>query len=306
MRCARCDQMAAIRMRHHRLSLCREHYLEWMVNQTAHTIEKYHLFPPQARLLVAVSGGKDSLSLWDVLWKLGYQADGLYINLGISGSQDYSNASQICAQKFADERGLRLRVVDLRSEYGCAVSQLAARTGRGEKRPCAVCGLAKRHIMNRAALENAYDVLATAHNLDDEAAVLLGNTLSWQIDLLRRQAPLLPAKPGFTRKAKPFCRFYERETAAYAVLRGIDFVEDECPFAEGSKQLEYKEILNRLEVQHPGAKMNFFAGFQQARKAGFLEHPTQEPKDLQTTCPNCGQLTSRSGLCAFCQLLAVN
>ncbi len=295
--------MAALRMRHHRLSFCTEHYLEWFVDQTARTIEKYHMFPPQANLLVAVSGGKDSLSLWDVLWRLGYRADGLYINLGITGSQDYSNASEGYAQRFAVERGLHLRVVNIPSSYNRSIPDLANRTGRGEKRPCAVCGLAKRHIMNRVAQENGYQVLTTAHNLDDEVAVLLGNALSWQVDLLRRQAPVLEAKPGFVRKAKPFCRFYERETAAYAILRGIEFIEDECPFAEGSKQLEYKEILNKLEVEHPGAKMNFYASFQQARKTGFLEAAVQDPDDLQNTCPNCGQLTSRRGLCAFCQLV---
>ncbi len=303
MKCSRCEQMAAIRMRHHRLSFCREHYLEWVVNQTARTIEKYRMFPPGARLLVAVSGGKDSLSLWDVLWRLGYPADGVYINLGITGADDYSNASQGYAQRFADERNLSLQVVNVQSSFGSSVPRLANRAGRGEKRPCAVCGLLKRHIMNRAAVQSGYAALVTAHNLDDEVAVLLGNTLSWQVDLLRRQAPLLEEKPGFARKAKPFCRFYERETAANALLRGIAFIEEECPFAEGSKQLENKEILNKLEVEHPGAKMNFYASFLQAQKAGFFSPAPLEDDNSQSTCPNCGQLTSRTGLCAFCQLV---
>jgi hypothetical protein len=73
--------------------------------------------------------------------------------------------------------------------------------------------------MNRIAREMNYDVLATAHNLDDEVAVLMGNVMNWQTEQLTRQAPVLEAEPGFARKVKPFCRFYERETAAYALWR---------------------------------------------------------------------------------------
>ncbi len=44
-------------MRQHKLALCRDHYLEWLPEQTQRFIEKYAMFGPQARLLVAVSGG---------------------------------------------------------------------------------------------------------------------------------------------------------------------------------------------------------------------------------------------------------
>ena len=65
MYCHRCDQMAAIRMRQRRLQLCKDHYMEWFVQQTQVYIQKFHMFSPSDKVLVAVSGGKDSLSLWD-------------------------------------------------------------------------------------------------------------------------------------------------------------------------------------------------------------------------------------------------
>ena len=49
-------------------------------------------------------------------------------------------------------------------------------------------------LFNRAALEGGFDVVATGHNLDDEAATLLGNTLRWQTELIARQHPSLPAR----------------------------------------------------------------------------------------------------------------
>jgi len=303
--CHRCNQKAAIRMPHHRLQLCKEHYLAWFIEHTDHTIRRYKMFDRSAHILVAVSGGKDSLSLWDVLWRLGYQADGMYINLGIQSEDDYSNRSQQFATDFARQRDLKLQVVDVAHDYGKAIPEVALSSHRGRGKPCAVCGLAKRHIMNRAANDSHYDVLVTAHNLDDEVAVLFGNALAWDADLLGRQAPVLEARPGFVRKAKPFCRFYERETVAYALLQQIPYIEEECPYSVGSKQLSYKTLLNNLEEEQPGIKLNYYVNFLKACDSGLIRrHIPEEEDGVLNRCPSCGQLTTAPGLCAFCKLFS--
>ncbi|MBU4226418.1 MAG: TIGR00269 family protein [Chloroflexi bacterium] len=302
MKCRTCGQKAAVNMRQHKLALCKEHYLEWVPAQTARFIKKYRMFGRDEKILVAVSGGKDSLSLWDILHRLGYTADGLYICLGIDEGIAYSSESQRLTEKFAAGRGLKLHVVDVEKEYGETIPELAARTHRGQEKPCSVCGLVKRHVMNRIARDFGYDVLATGHNLDDEAAVLFGNTLTWSGEYLLRQAPVLPGTPGLARKVKPLCRLYEREMAAYAFLRGIEYIYDECPFAEGSTSIYYKELLNRLENDRPGAKLTFYLSFLEARKKGLFVEQTEIQQELHP-CEKCGQPTSAPGLCAFCRLL---
>ena len=97
-------------------------------------------------------------------------------------------------------------------------------------------------------------MLATGHNLDDEAAVLFGNVLRWETGYLGRQHPVLPAAPGFARKVKPLVRLGERELAAYCVLTGIDYIVEECPMAAGNRHLGYKEVLNALEERSPGSE----------------------------------------------------
>lgn len=309
MKCRKCGAKASVNMRQHKLALCREHYLEWLPEQAERFIKKYEMFTRDEKVLVAVSGGKDSLALWDILARLGYQADGLYIGLGISESslagegRGYSAESQRLAQKFADEHSLTLHIVDVEKEHGRSIPVLANLTRRGQGRPCSVCGLTKRHVMNRIARDLGYAVLATGHNLDDEAAVLLGNTLTWSGEYLLRQGPVLPASPGLARKVKPLCRFYEREMAAYALLRGIEYVYEECPYAIGSTTIYNKELLNRLESQRPGAKLNFYIRFLQARQEGLFRNPEMEPLVQLNPCPNCGQPTSAPGLCSFCRLM---
>jgi len=305
MRCVKCGQKAVINMRPHKLALCQDHFLEWIPAQTERFIEKYRMFSLQERVLVAVSGGKDSLSLWDILVRLGYQADGLYICLGIDGGFGYSDQSQRLTEKFALERGLRLHVVDVAKEYGETIIQIAGRTHRGFEKTCSVCGLTKRHIMNRTARQGGYHVLVTGHNLDDEAATLLSNTLNWSPGYLVRQSPVLEAdQPGLVRKAKPLCRIYERDMAAYALLRGIEYVYEECPYAVGSNTIFYKGLLNQLEAQRPGAKLSFYLSFLQAKAGGLFAPQADQEIDRLHTCPSCGQPTTAPGDCAFCRMMA--
>lgn len=303
MKCRKCGGKASVNMRQHKLALCKEHYLEWVPEQTERFIRKYQMFTRGEKILVAVSGGKDSLSLWDILMRLGYPADGLYLGLGIDGGIQYSRESQRLCQKFADENHLKLHVVDIEKEYGYSIPVLSEISHRGHGKPCAVCGLTKRHEMNRIARDLGYDVLATGHNLDDEAAVLFGNTLNWSVEYLLRQGPVLPESDGLARKVKPLCRFYEREMTAYAVARGIEYIYEECPFAEGSQSIFYKELLNQMETARPGAKLTFYLRFLEAKRNGELFAGKDAGQPRLHTCPSCGQPTSTPDLCSFCRMI---
>ncbi len=303
MKCRKCENKASVHMRQHKLALCKEHYLEWVPEQTARFIKKYEMFMPNEKILVAVSGGKDSLSLWDILVRLGYQVDGLYLGLGIDGGINYSHESQRLAEKFANENNLKLHVVDIEKEYGHSIPVLSASSHRGHGKPCAVCGLAKRHEMNRIARDLGYDVLATGHNLDDEVAVLFGNTLTWSGDYLLRQGPVLAGAEGLARKVKPLCRFYEREMTAYAIARGIEYIYDECPYADGSQSIFYKESLNLLETARPGAKLIFYLSFLEAKKNGNLFIERNMGHVHLHPCPRCGQPTSTPDFCSFCRMI---
>jgi len=304
VKCRKCDQKAVINMRQHKLALCQAHFLEWVPAQVQRFIEKYNMFTHDDRLLVAVSGGKDSLSLWEILWRLGYQADGLYIGLGIDGGIAYSQESKRLTEAFAAERGLYLHVVSVPEEYHETIPEMADRTRRGRGKPCSVCGMTKRHIMNRVGREGGYAALLTGHNLDDEAAALFGNTLNWLGGYLYRQGPVLEAdRPGLVRKVKPLCRLYEREMAAYAMLRGIEYIYDECPYAKGSKSIYYKELLNQLEADRPGAKLQFYLSFLQAKENGIFAPQADPDAENLHPCPTCGQPTSAPGECAFCRMI---
>jgi uncharacterized protein (TIGR00269 family) len=293
MKCRSCRGPAEIEIRRHHAAFCKEHFFTMFRAQVEKAIRRYQMFGPGDRILVAVSGGKDSLALWDVLLGLGYDVTGLYLGLGIG---EYSDRSYEVARNFADRRGVPLLIVDLKRDHGF---DIATAGRRGSRSTCAVCGLSKRYVFNRAALEGGFDVVATGHNLDDEAATLLGNTLRWQTEAIARQSPALPAHEGMVRKVKPLHRLTELETAAYAFLRGIDYVVEECPLVAGNTQLRYKEAMNAVEHTSPGTKAQFFLGYLERGAPLFRSEDRAELR----SCEACGQPTT-GRFCAFCRARA--
>jgi len=306
MNCTKCKTKAVMKLPRHNAAFCKVCFNHFIHDQVAKAIKSQDMFGIGDRILVAVSGGKDSLALWHILLTLGYRVDALYVNLGIAG---YSERSYDKVRRYAEStaapRGAMLHTHTVEQEAGAGIKELAQLVHRPT---CSTCGTIKRYQFNRAAIEKEYDVMATGHNLDDEAARLLGNVLHWQEEYLDKQGPSLPASvEGFAKKVKPLYRLTERELAAYCVLNQIDYIVDECPMAQGARTLLYKDVLNRLETESPGTKQYFYWGFlEKQRRQGSAPVPTtmtEKDRAMLHPCASCGQPTTAES-CSYCKLMA--
>ncbi|MBN1794324.1 MAG: adenine nucleotide alpha hydrolase family protein [Candidatus Omnitrophica bacterium] len=293
MRCRNCREKAVIHMPAHKLALCGSCYISWFEGYTERTIQKFNMLKPGEQILVAVSGGKDSLALWQVLTRLGVNTTALYIHLGIA-QKEYSDTSLAKARAFEERLNSSLIVIDVAKELGMSVPETKRLMSR---KVCATCGLIKRYYMNKTAADGEFDAIATGHNLDDETASLLGNTMEWRLSYLKRQHPVLAERPpGLKKKVKPFCYFTEKETATYAFLTGIDYIMTECPYALHASSIEYKNVLNALEENGAGRKRRFYDHLLKAQ--GHLAFP--EEAELNR-CRICNQPTTLS-VCSFCNI----
>jgi len=298
MKCRVCGQPASINLRSYKTALCDSDFIAFFEKRVATTIKKYHLIAEGDVPIVAVSGGKDSLSLWHLMNKLGIPCDGIYIDLGIEG---YSDKSLDKIKKVAETLKRKVYVFPIGSVFDRGIDGLAKAIRRV---PCSACGMIKRYMMNRICMDKGYNVLVTGHNLDDEASALFGNILYWKKEYLWKKDIALEAKEGhLSRKVKPFFLCSEREAAAYAIMSGIDYVYEECPFSAGAKSLTYKGMLNTLEAKSPGTKLMFLKGYLRILKERAKNEidPQEETRETKY-CLNCGY-PSYTEKCTFCWTL---
>lgn len=293
MKCRKCDERALISLKRHNSSFCKEHFIEFFTRQVEKGIKEHKMFDWSDKIMVCVSGGKDSLVLWHMLHEMGFDTTGMYINLGIGA---YSMKSHKKVLDFADKYGLKSIIVNL-TELGHPIPYMAKNIRR---EPCAICGTAKRYYFNKVAYENGFDVVATGHNLDDESARLLGNVMKWDASYLSKMEPNLPEEGDYIkRKVKPLIRLTELEVGAYAFMKGIDYIAEECPKALGATSMAYKNALNELESKMPGTKHYFYNEFLRTAAERFK---VEEEKPEMHNCAVCG-MESFLPTCSFCTML---
>ncbi|GAB7023486.1 TIGR00269 family protein [Salidesulfovibrio brasiliensis] len=300
MKCTRCKAPASTALPSHNAAFCPDCFPLFFTKQVETAIRRQKMFTHDERILVALSGGKDSLALMLELSLQGYDVTGLHIDLAIPNSSPKARAK---VEAFCQQHGLNLQVLEVAKE-GLPIPAIKKHI----KRPvCSVCGKIKRHYFNRIAREGGFDALATGHNLDDEAARLFANTLRWDSGYLSDQGPTLPGEEGFIRKVKPLYRLTEFETANYAFMKGIEIHSDPCPYSGGASFTGHKKLLGELEHKSPGSKFSFYDNFLKRGRPAFklLE---KEQGDPLSPCDTCGSPTSldKCGVCRIRETLERN
>ena len=157
MRCRKCSNKAVLGIPRHHTAFCGTCLTDFVSQQVVRAIKEEDMFTKADRVLVAVSGGKDSLTLLDVLHRLGYDVAGLYVDLGIG---EYSRMSKSKVDRFTQTREIPLHVHEVLEKEGAGINDLSDRIHRPA---CSTCGTIKRYHFNRTAVEQGYAVLATGH-----------------------------------------------------------------------------------------------------------------------------------------------
>ena len=291
MRCKFCKSKdVEVFLRAYGLALCRQDFLKFFTKRVQAAIDKFKLFRPDESVIVAVSGGKDSLALLYALNEMGYKVKGYFLDLGIDGM---SNIARQKIESFSDRFAIPVYIERLKDVLGFDLIEV----GNVMRRPpCSFCGTLKRYYMNNYA-KGA--VLATGHTLYDEAATLLANNIQWKTSYLSRQYPLLPEENGFARKVKPLVFVSERETAIFCFFKNIDYVEMSCPLSKGATSRIWKRHLLSMEKDMPGTIIRYLKGFYSMKKK--IDFPSVDEASV-FPCERCGYPTTADRLCSVCRI----
>jgi len=284
--------------------LCRKCFAKSIEEKVRGTIAKYKMFEFDDRIAVAVSGGKDSVSLLHVLAKIerDYPKASLLAITVDEGIKGYRNEALKIAAENCKKLGVEHHLVSFKELYGYTLDEIVRRVKRksdGGLTPCAYCGVLRRKALNVAARSLKADKLATAHTLDDEAQTILLNIFHGDVLRIAREKPVTDeAHPKLVQKVKPFCEIPERETALYAYVRKIKFQSTPCPYASEALRNDIRVMLNRMDEKHAGIKFTIFKSIEKIRPV--LERIAQ--KEGLRECSECGEPTTER-ICKTCQML---
>ena len=284
--------------------LCKRCFAASIEAKVRATITRYHMLQFNDHLAVAVSGGKDSLSLLYILAKLRKyrpktSLTAFTVDEGIRGYRD--EALEI-ATKTCKKFDVRHHTISFKGLYGFTLDEIIERVrskGKTELTACAYCGVLRRRAINVSARQVGADKVATAHTLDDEAQTVLMNMLRGDITRLAKEKPITSeVHPLFVQKIKPFCEIPEGESALYAYIKKLDFQDTPCPYAGEALRNDIRRMLNLLETKHAGTKFTVLRAMDRMRPA--LEITLK--KEQFETCQECGE-PSALNLCKTCEFL---
>ncbi|MEB3774532.1 MAG: TIGR00269 family protein [Desulfurococcales archaeon] len=286
-------------------ALCRECFIEDVRSRVKREVERWKMLEPGDKVLLGLSGGKDSYVMLDILAGIHDPSKLVGVSI-IEGIPGYNREEDIVKiRRHARDLGVDVVVTSIREYTGYSLYEIVQRArARGVKHsPCTYCGISRRRILNAYARMYGVDKTATAHNLDDEAQTAVVNMLRGDIIGLLRQHPLSPPmSTGIVPRIKPLRKIYEWETAVYAVQMGYPLQETECMFINRFPTLRavVREELYRLEEESPGSLLRLLESLDEALE----DHAKRLSREELPRCAKCGEPTSYNRrLCKLCEIL---
>lgn len=247
------------------------------------------------KIVVALSGGKDSAVTCYLLHKFGYNIEGFHIDLSMG---EYSDGCLKAVKDLCKELGIKLHIYDIKKEMGSGMcylrSTIQSGHGKGLKN-CAICGVIKKWIMNRQAREMKASKIATGHNLDDEAQTFLINVLKGSPELSLNSGVVSRniGDKKFIPRLKPLFYIPEEEVRKYSKKEKLPVVYDKCPCAIDSYRIQVRKFMSKMDDKN---KLNILKNAEKVLKKVEIRN------EKINYCKSCGE-PSRKDICKMCELM---
>ncbi len=279
--------------------LCKGHFTDYFEGKVFKTIRQFGLLDKEENLGIALSGGKDSLTVLHILNKLSKENPKIKINaIAIDeGIHNYRDKTLEKAKDFCQKTNINLHIFSYKEEFGLTLDEMLKILN---VKPCTICGIFRRHLLNKKSRELKFTKLATGHNLDDECQSIMMNQLKNNIEASARLGPKvgLMQDDKFVQRIKPLYLCTEKEVTTYAFVNNLLDEFNECPNVPQSFRAQVRDMLNDMEQKFPGTKYSVVNSFLQ-----ILPMLKQQFKaDAIKVCKNCSE-PSANELCNACVYL---
>lgn len=304
MKCSFCERKAIYFNKISGLAYCKAHFVEYFERKVRKTIRKYNMLSKDDHVLVAVSGGKDSMSLLHIILKLkrkipGLEVTALLINEGISGYRERTIPN---LTRYAEKYSVKYIIASFKDYIGETLDEIFKKST--EKNlpylPCSYCGVFRRYIMNTVAREVGATVITTGHNMDDIIQTFIMNLLTNSLNRVFTLAPVRQADSEVVvKRIRPFYEVPEKETAIYALTQELvepEFIQ--CPYVKYNIRFTIRKMLNDVEEKYPGSKYGLLRSLQ-----SLLKLAPRQAKAFKK-CKICGNPSSHE-ICKSCLFRAL-
>ncbi len=304
-KCLKCNRQAKVLLPYGPQKFCEKHFIELIEKRFRNTVRRYKLIKPNEKLVVAVSGGKDSLTALYLTQKFFRKTNSIVALLIDEGIRGYRDKALKFAIKNCNAWDIPYKLVKFKDEFGFSMSQIYRKMQKAKQNlgsACAFCGTLRRTLINKYSKRLKADKLITGHNLDDELQSILMNACDNDLVRFLRCGPVSGVKSftQFVQRIKPLCEIPENEIMLYADYVGIEYYSACCPFRSEAKRNAYRKVLNSLERAYPGTKFSLWNFFLQV-KPMLLESKQFKMLELKE-CKLCSEPTV-SEICDACKKL---
>ena len=296
MKCDRCVNVAVYSRKYSGENLCASCFSNSILQKTARTISKHNMIENDDIVGVAVSGGKDSLSLLHLLKKMSeshnFKLKAITIDEGIPG---YREEALGIVKNFCSNIGVEYKIFSYKDLFDITLEESLEIRENEKTSSCSICGILRRRAIDFGSKDLGVDVIATGHNLDDVLQTFVINVLSGDTNKIGWMDP--DTSSNKTRKIKPFCEIYENEIVFYAFVNEIPFQSEQCPHMNEGIRTEIREFLNSLEIKHSGIKNNMYKSIM--RISTLVKDSNYKQRKI---CSKCGSECT-GNICSVCSML---
>ena len=298
MKCDKCEMPAVYSRRYSGEHHCSRCFSVSIARKAARTISKYAMIQNNDLVAVAVSGGKDSLALLQIMHEMesthNFRIHAITIDEGISVYRD--EALEI-VRDFCAKLKVKHTVYSYKDLFDMTLDDALELRGDSKASSCSICGTLRRRAIDAAAQDIGADVIATGHNLDDVVQTFVINMLSGDAERIGWMDPA--AQPKRPRRIKPFCEIYESEIVFYAFTNDLPFQSEPCPHMNEGIRTEIREFFNSLESRHSGIKNSMYRSVLKVSQT--VRNADSSDKQM-INCQRCGS-PSTGSVCSVCNTI---